>query len=449
MASSPTVTLFTEQLDSGRSPITFVLSAVVHVGVIALVAFGVLYSPKVIIRPADPSLVRHISLLAPLPKPPRPLKGIVYRGSAANAPKPAPHPPMLQRTAKAKLGPQTLIQPDLERNLAINQQIPVPQALIWTAPTKVVKNIVAPPPSTPITAQSKPSFEAPNHEINVSDVNIASSLASQQLINIQPSSTSPVVTHAEISLDQPPSTVTQVSAQPTPAAIFSLSNLRMEGTATLPSVNESAKAENDGTLSPSDSGGGQGTGSGAGKSAGKGAGLSGLVVGAGREGQPNGTRTGDDATNVTLPHDGVFGAVVVGDTLQDEYPELAGVWNGRLAYTVYLHVGLARSWILQFSLPDDATIAIGAKAEHLEAPWPYSIVRPNLAAGAIAADALLVHGYVDQSGRFENLSIAFPQNFPQAQFVIDSLKHWQFRPATENGQSARVEILLIIPEELE
>jgi len=54
---------------------------------------------------------------------------------------------------------------------------------------------------------------------------------------------------------------------------------------------------------------------------------------------------------------------------------------------------------------------------------------------------------VNQAGRFESLAIAFPPGFPEAQFVLDSLKQWQFRPAARDGKPERVEVLLIIPEE--
>jgi hypothetical protein len=33
--------------------------------------------------------------------------------------------------------------------------------------------------------------------------------------------------------------------------------------------------------------------------------------------------------------------------------------------------------------------------------------------------------------------------------VLSSLQKWQFRPAMQNGQIARVEVLLIIPEEMD
>jgi hypothetical protein len=73
-------------------------------------------------------------------------------------------------------------------------------------------------------------------------------------------------------------------------------------------------------------------------------------------------------------------------------------------------------------------------------------VRPNLAPGEINADALMVHGYLNQTGHFESLAIIFPPRFTQAKFVLDALQQWQFRPATQNGADIKVEVLLIIPE---
>jgi hypothetical protein len=155
------------------------------------------------------------------------------------------------------------------------------------------------------------------------------------------------------------------------------------------------------------------------------------------------------ATQITLPKDGQFGAVVVGASLVEQYPEMARVWGSRLAYTVYLHVGTARSWVLQYSIPRTDEAAAAGNIAHLDAPWPYSIVRPNLTADPVDVNTIMIHGYVNQSGRFEALRIVFPVQFPMAQFVLASLQQWQFRPAARNGQIARVEVLLIIPEEMQ
>jgi hypothetical protein len=138
--------------------------------------------------------------------------------------------------------------------------------------------------------------------------------------------------------------------------------------------------------------------------------------------------------------------VVVGSSVQDKYPEITDVWSGRLAYTVFLPVGLAKSWILQYSISRSEAAGDASNPNHIEAPWPYSIVRPNIDPGAIDADALMIHGFVNQTGRFEALTIAFPSEFAQAKFVLSALAQWQFRPASQNGQNVKVEVLLIIPE---
>jgi hypothetical protein len=157
---------------------------------------------------------------------------------------------------------------------------------------------------------------------------------------------------------------------------------------------------------------------------------------------------GDGAvSHIRQRKDGSFGVVVVGSAVEETYPEAAGVWSGRLAYTVYLHVGLAKNWILEYSLPRSATASINGTATRPDAPWPYDIVRPELAAGDGTADAVLVHGMVNTSGRFEQLGIVFPVQFAQTRFLLSALEQWQFRPAVENGQVAPVEVLLIIPLE--
>jgi hypothetical protein len=76
-------------------------------------------------------------------------------------------------------------------------------------------------------------------------------------------------------------------------------------------------------------------------------------------------------------------------------------------------------------------------------------VRPNLAPGDSDADAIMVHGFVNMSGRFEQLAVVFPSEFAQAKFVLSALQQWRFRPALQKGQIAAVEVLLIIPEQPE
>ena len=488
MSSSYTVTLFTERPDLGPRPTSIAASIVLHTLAIGVAWFSIAYMPPFARVSTEHFHVRELDLNMPEDahvSPPR----IPYPAAAsgAHAPasegKPSPSQPALREVAQALPGPQTLIQPDIEHPVQLPDQIPVPQVVIWSPSNVTVKKVVPPSPQKPTSSDVKPSVERPNEELTLADVNIASSFHPTPKPIITASTTSPIAVHVPQQVQLPPVTSSQSAAQPTPASILSLSNLRMkEGIATLPPVNESVVVSGPGTLAgqgkdasspgkdnssakPGQGGSSQGpAGNPGNQGAGAAQGQPIQVAGTGPaapSNKPQGPETGNgngpdslagdrlSTTAITVPKDGHFSAIIVGNSLDDQYPEMAGVWTGRIAYTVYLHVGLPHSWVLQYSLPRTVDAPGGGAASHLDAPWPYDIVRPNLDPGSIDADALMVHGFVNQSGHFETLSIVFPQAFPQAQFVIAALEKWQFRPAMQNGQSAKVEVLLIIPEQSE
>jgi hypothetical protein len=430
------------------------VSIAAHGAAVALLSLGIFYSPQI-----DESIVmrkyalRHIDLDTE--------KGISYPGPAAKvhttAPgsKPGMEQAALRQTAEADKGPQTLIQPDVIEPVPMKILTPVPTVVIWTPKTEQVKKVVAPLPEPATASDMKPSIKAPNQEIDLGDLGISSSLMATEKLPVFPTTTSPLVVHGPKLVQMAPVTATQTTQKPTPTAVMSLSDLRMaDGTATLPPVNETTLKNDTGILAPGEASSGNVAnrvgGVGNDERTGNG-GTVGTVTGARSGEQPGaGDGAGSDAfttEHLTLPKNGEFGAVIVGASLEEKYPEMSSVWNDRVAYTVYLHVGLEKSWILQYSLPRASDAAQAGNITRLEAPWPYNIVRPNITPGVFSADAILVHGFVNQNGRFEQLALAFPPEFREAQFVLDALNQWQFRPATQNGQIERVEILLIIPEE--
>jgi hypothetical protein len=485
MKSPLTTTLFAEPSDYRRSPLSLAVSFLLHAGVIALVFFGVFYNPPIIVRSSiDHYTVRHLELDMPdIPPRHAPKDNITYPGhrqpstrQLASNGAPSERSLIMPPVPHVKVAPQTLIQPDLHTDITLTQEVPLPQIVLWTPASMPVRNIVAPLPAKPPTLELKPRIARPNLEQNLGNIAIAS--AAQPKLNqlLVPSNTTPIVVKGPQNPTPTPSTVTQNTQKPTPAAVVSLSDIRLKnGSVALPPVNEAAAANtNDAaamTPGPAKPVATAGTGDTGSKAEGSGTGKEGAHSGSGPAntnaagngskftvtgpdqptGAANGTGDGDQptVTAISLPKDGSFSSVIVGNSLEDEYPEIGDVWKGRMAYTVYLHVGLEKSWILQYA-PTRSNDAAGAGAVvHLDAPWPYSIVRPNLPADSINADALMVHGYVNNAGRFETLSIVFPTQFPLAQFVLDSLARWQFRPAAENGQIAKVEVLLIIPEQFE
>jgi len=423
-------------LDSqGQRPTSLVGSILIHLIAGAVVLFGFAYKPPAVRVAQAHYTLRELDLILPpesqKPAPPR----IPYPKSHAGAAAPEGRTEASRSLPKQmQPGPQTLIQADLLNPITLPQLIPVPQVVIWSPSKTTVKHIVPPLPEKPTAAEVIPVLDRPNQELTLADVNLASSKLPSVKLPVAPSTTSPVTVHAPAQVQLPPASASQQSAPPTPAAVLSLSDLKMNGSAALPPVNESQASNAQGALS-------QGHAQNPSDQAGRGS----LAA---KETGSNGTGRAT-TTPIALPKDGHFGSVIVNDALEGQFPELEGAWSGRLAYTAYLHVGLPKSWIMQYSLPRNADAAAGGTTSRLEAPWPYNIVRPNLAPGTVDADALMIRGFVDESGRFQDLTIVFPQPFSNAQFVLAALQQWQFRPAQHNGQAAKVEVLLIIPEDMQ
>jgi hypothetical protein len=491
MRSSRTITLFSAYAESARWSYSYLVSVVAHAAGIGILSYGIIYAPVTsdLVRNQHYT-VRHLVLHTPGAKDQassKSAKPIQYPGPhQSNQEAPAggstvPHEAAMRQTTDAEPGPQTIIQPDIAHPVHLIEETPVPSLVIWTPKKQVVKNVVSPLPEPATASDVRPSLQAPTEEVNLKDLSVAASDSPSRLQFLSPSTTSPLVVHGPQKAQLPPVTALQTQATPTPAAVMSLSDLRMkDGPVALPPVNETAMKKQEGPVRQGDaatlskSGQGNPDSMAGGSGAGTGVAQSTVAKNATAAGVANPDRpaylvlpqrsateaktysapasadataeTSPQTTHFVLPKNGQFGAVVVGATMKEEYPEVSILWGGRLAYTVYLHVGLEKSWILQFSIPRTENVESGGSTPRLEAPWPYNIVRPNLVPGAINADSLMVHGFVNEAGRFESLAVAFPPDFPQQQYVLSALSQWQFRPAAEDGHPKKVEIVLIIPE---
>lgn len=460
MGSSQTITLFGEPQPTRWRPSGPVMSLLVHGVAIIGIAACLKHSPKVVDPWAERYTVRILNLRRPAPKIQlASLRGIIHvKPKAVNhmLARGGGHPSLpsgSRHIAQLKPAPQTLVQPDLPPNV-LPQETPVPLALLWATENNPTEKIVPPPLQEATNASVEPSLDPPNPELKLADLRVSPTPFRTELPMPSPSTSSPLTVYRPDAPSQVPQTGSESIAPPTPARVMSLSDILLQqGAVPLPVINETAPSSSADLLAPErpetppqDGGGNQAgkqPGSGAGQTAGdQGADVAGSGA-AGQEGAGN-----DPAySRIMLPRDGHFGVVVVGSSPADEYPEAQGVWTDRLAYTVYLHVGLARSWIMQYALPLNVEAAAGGDAVRPDAPWPFVVVRPHLAPGDTNGDAILVHGLINTKGQFEQLAVVFPQQFPQSQFVLGALRQWQFRPATQNGEVTPVEVLLIIPRE--
>jgi hypothetical protein len=448
--SSATLSIFAEPCVSASRPPSFGFSIGAHVAAVGLVYFACTHAPRVL----DPALSSHYSVRQVelhsanlnLPDFPR-LPSLAAQTSTYPSPEllrrfsPGLSPDLaeaMQSFLGATAGRQTLMQPEFRRHLSFTEPVPLPTMMIWTAAVSAHQKIVPPLPQPATSASVTPSIELPNQEVKLAAVAIASTDLPSRKEAMGAGTTSPVETRSARPLEMPPATLSEALEQATPAAVLSISDVRMsEGAVFLPPVNDVAK------------GGGRGFADG-GKDSGanaKGSSRSGAEREEVDDLAIDGRRLLTE--HIVLPRDGKFSVVVVGNSVAEDYPDMPNLWANRMAYTAFLHVGLKKNWILQYSLTRAAEAADAGRVARLESPWPYDITRPGLLSRDLNADALMVHGVLNQAGRLESLAIAFPSNFRYASFVLHALRQWQFRPARQNGQPTAVEVLLIIPEELD
>jgi hypothetical protein len=463
MMSHSTITIFSDHTDSSQGSTSLAISVLIHSFAFGLLFFGLMYTPRIVSSAqSERYTIRQLVLRTPSSRMQQSSTNDMspdsQRSSAASvaaADAMAAYLQAMRKIEDAEPGPHILLQPDVHTHQTLIHEAQVPTFILWTPSDAQVKDIVAPFATKLRVASVTPSVSPPNHELRPASLAVRSADHDTSEKRLVPGTPFPVRTEEPDLAQMTPLTVMQVSDKPTPAAVMSLSDLRMtDGAAILPPVNQSAGSKTQGGLTPNQAGNpstdnDHANGKAGGTQTGTGAIDKPLAHGpelARGNGDTFSKGSQLSATLVTLAKNGHFQSVVVGASLEDQFPEMEGFWNGRLLYTAYLHVGLAQSWILQYSLPrSDAAVSAG-NLSRLESPWPYSIVRPDLAPGSINADALMIKGFISQEGHFEVPTLIFPPSFPFAQFVLDCLRQWQFRPAFQNGQPARVEALLIIPE---
>ena len=283
----------------------------------------------------------------------------------------------------------------------------------------------------------------------------------------------------------PPGNIAQVSGEGASAgtgaglptgATNSETNPRATGTASNnPSASNAAGSSSatssSGAASGSPAGSPQGTPSGSStttiaSSASPGSGISGSAG----PGAPGGAATGS-ATGVSItggnrpgiaaaaplpnvihrPANGNFDAVVVQTTPLNQYPESRTLLTGRPIYSVYLSVGTPADWTFYFCIPGEkpatsnsSVIQLGAPPPPVKAPYPTKLIRPEIALPSWEK-YVLVHGYVNEEGRFEGLRVVRSIQPGTDQALLASLTGWEFRAATKDGVAVMVEFLLSIP----
>jgi hypothetical protein len=494
--STSILTLFSEQkIAQGASP-SMLASVVAHcvtTGLLfVLVKVGV---PHVVHVPPQEFSVVRVLTYNPQQDQAAPAGNHSMHLQAKNTPGmkspggiPRPRRRVLPPNPKIKTGKQTILQAHANHVPPPTHAV-IPTVLLTATHPIITEQIFTSPPR-PHPAAPKPRLlTLPNAETHVADVMLSAASVTHPILVLPDSTTVPYKLDNPDSDAQIVETSSPTQHAPTPTRLLAISDIQMvKGTIAIPQTeNEIQKTAAKGSLTSGkeDKSPGNGSGNQNGPSilraALTGTGASNQMfkaiasVGKANHQQPaqeiasahNGTSQGSHGlktadgkvnsqatadsgsgnkisfTRLTKPATGQFGAVLMGDSPEQDFPETADLWSGRNAYTVYVDVGMHTSWILQFSLPKSATPA--QLQQYLAAPYPYVILRPNFDPSALNADDLLVHGFISATGKLEKLGVEFPPGFALAKQVLKALEDWQFRPATLNGTPTEVEVLLFIP----
>jgi hypothetical protein len=155
MSSSRTITLFSERPESSQRPSSFLVSILAHGVAVALVSFGIIYTPVInehlIGRPAihDSSTrsARRKSMRASPRRRALPIPALIPTSTIPHRDRsPLRMKPCCARPRTPSKGMQTLIQPDLPDPVNIAEETPVPTVVIWSPKKEQVKILVAPLP---------------------------------------------------------------------------------------------------------------------------------------------------------------------------------------------------------------------------------------------------------------------------------------------------------------
>jgi hypothetical protein len=151
-----------------------------------------------------------------------------------------------------------------------------------------------------------------------------------------------------------------------------------------------------------------------------------------------------------MPRDGNYEVVVTQNA--GVVAGSADFLRGRPVYSVYLHAGDKKDWILQYCLPEageapqrNSVVIRLSDPAPVGAPYAVVMLRPAVNFAAPDVRYAMVHGFINADGRLEQLSEVGDRALRNLPELLQALAGWEFRPATKDGVPISVEILLCIP----
>lgn len=162
----------------------------------------------------------------------------------------------------------------------------------------------------------------------------------------------------------------------------------------------------------------------------------------------NGSATG--VIRINHPSNGNFDVVILQSVTMDDLPDVGGALSGNPVYTVYLSVGDAREWLLEYCIPAGANSRNTSYQVNIDdpgvvtAPYPLSTLIPGNVSDLPHPEHIVLHGILSTAGTLREVKATRADN-ALVREVLPLLSQWEFRPALRDKVPVEVEVLLIIP----
>jgi hypothetical protein len=160
--------------------------------------------------------------------------------------------------------------------------------------------------------------------------------------------------------------------------------------------------------------------------------------------------SGAAVIRMTHPANGNFDVVVLQSVTRDDLPDVGGTLSGNPVYTVYLSVGDAREWLLEYCIPASVNSRASSYQVNIDdpgvvsAPYPLTTAIPRSVFELPHPGHIVLHGLLSAAGILREVKAPNMDN-ALVREVLPLLGQWQFRPASRDKAPVEVEILLIIP----
>jgi hypothetical protein len=160
--------------------------------------------------------------------------------------------------------------------------------------------------------------------------------------------------------------------------------------------------------------------------------------------------SGAGVIRTTHASNGNFDVVILQSVRRDDLPEVGATLSGNPVYTVYLSVGDAREWLLEYCIPASVNPRANSYMVNIDdpgvvsAPYPLSTAIPKSIFELPHPKNIVLHGLLSAAGTLHEVKAPNMDN-ALVHDILTLLSQWLFRPASRNKVPVEVEVLLIIP----